>query len=76
MADNNGNWLKSNWLALGIIGLILAVGVAWGITQNQQKTNTKEIEKKVDTKLFQMFMQNNEKQLGEVNKKLEELLKK
>ena len=72
----NDNWLKSNWLALCIIALILGVGIAWGVTQNQQSTNTKEIEKKVDKELFQMYVGNNEKQLRKMDGKLDRLLEK
>ncbi len=60
------NWLKNNWLALCIIALILGVGIAWGITQNQQVTNTKEIEKKLDKEVFQMHSQQNTETLREI----------
>lgn len=68
----NNNWLKSNWLALCIIGLILSIGVVWGITQNQQETNTIEIEKKLDKEVFQMYSQQQAKTLAEIKTSFKE----
>ena len=53
----NSNWLKQNWLALCIIGVFLSLGIAFGVIQNQQKTNTVEIDKKLDKEIFQMYSQ-------------------
>lgn len=51
----NNNWLRANWLALSIFIAILGLGVTWGVTQNQQKTNTVEIEKKLDKEVFKVY---------------------
>ena len=68
----NNNWLRTNWLILSILLAILSLGVAWGVTRNQQTTNTTEIEKKLDKEIFQMYSEQQTVVLGEIKTTLKE----
>lgn len=50
---------KLNGWAKVLVGLavsLLAVAVAWGTVRNQVKTNSNTVEKKLDTAVFQMYL--------------------
>lgn len=57
----NGNWLKTNWLALCIIGGILGVGIAWGTSSTKLNSTVAEVKRletvKMDKEMFQMYAQ-------------------
>jgi len=69
---NNNNWFRNNWLVLSIIGVLLGLGVAWGVTQNQQRTNTAEIEKKLDKEVFEIHTRQQTTALNEIKTALRE----
>ncbi len=54
MANENKRELKLTHLLWIILVAVLMAGVSAGILKNQQSTNTKEIEKKVDEDIFKM----------------------
>lgn len=73
---NDTNKLKLAHLLWMLLSFAVLGGVAYGVIKNQQEVNTKAIEKKVDKELFQMYIENNEKQLGKMDGKLDRLLEK
>ncbi len=59
--------LKLIHLMWVLVAGLLAVGVAWGITTNQQKTNTKEIDNKVSVTIFDQHEKYQDKQMEQLN---------
>lgn len=66
--------LKLIHLVWIMTAMAIAVGVAWGVTTNQQKTNTGEIEKKVDNKVFMLHLDQQKAQSEKVDKKLDKII--
>ena len=63
--------LKLIHLLWVIIGTVLAAGVTWGITINQQKNNTAAIETKVGKDIFEMHLDQQKEQYQSMDKKLD-----
>ena len=63
MADGKKE-LKLTHLLWIILVFVLMAGISGGVLKNQQATNTKEIEKKVDKDIFEMH---NEMQMVQFN---------
>lgn len=59
MKENNdkAGKLKLIHLIWLLLAMALTVGVAWGVVVNQQKVNSKAIEKKMDRDLFDMHQE-------------------
>lgn len=65
------NRLKLIHLLWVITAMAIAVGIAWGVTTNQQASNTKAIESKVSKDIFE---QHNENQIRQMDR-LEQTVK-
>ncbi|MAF35802.1 hypothetical protein CL622_01645 [archaeon] len=68
MPNENGSTgkLKLVHLVYMLGAAILLVGIAWGTMRNQQATNTKEIEKKVEKEIFNMHQQEQTRQVDSI----------
>ncbi len=81
--DETTNKLKLVHLVWMLLVMAAGVTLTWGETINQQQTNTKAIEKKVEKEIFKMHTEQQKEQfetLGKwyegMDKKLDELLAK
>lgn len=76
MANNDKKGIKLIHLFWTIIVAVALVSVAWGVMKNQQSTNTKNIEKKVEKEIFNMHQTQQNQQFTRIEGWMEKIDKK
>ncbi len=70
MTDTNTAKLRLVHLLWIILAAVLGAGLSMGAFANQQKTNTAEIEKKVESEVFQIHCENQARQFNQIQETL------
>lgn len=68
--DENCKRLKLVHLLYLIIVLAVSIGIAWGFVVNQQSTNSKEIEKKLDKEIFTQYQEEQRRATDNLDKSI------